>query len=74
MHSYEGQAHVAEQLQAAMKSRAVIEQAKGIVMAQRGCDAEAAFDVLVQLSQASNRKLRDIAEVMVAAVAGDVSR
>jgi GAF domain-containing protein len=73
MHLYEGQAHVAEQLQAAMKSRAVIEQAKGIVMAQRGCNAEAAFDVLVQLSQASNRKLRDIAEVVVARVAGATS-
>jgi hypothetical protein len=40
----------AEQLAEAMSSRAVIEQAEGIIMGRRGCSADAAFDMLVQLS------------------------
>ncbi len=69
MHLYEAQARVAEQLEAAMQSRSVIEQAKGIVMGTRGCTADEAFDLLVDLSQKSNRKLREVAEVLVAEVA-----
>jgi len=42
-----------------MSSRATIEQAKGVVMATTGCDAEAAFDVLVRQSLHENRKLRE---------------
>jgi GAF domain-containing protein len=45
----------------AMESRAVIEQAKGVLMAQRHLDAEQAFEVLREASQRYNRKLRDIA-------------
>lgn len=56
---------LAQQLQRAMESRAVIEQAKGILMAQRRCNAEAAFQVLVRLSQDSHRKLRDVAQLLV---------
>ncbi|MDQ6724670.1 MAG: GAF and ANTAR domain-containing protein [Actinomycetota bacterium] len=56
---------VADQLGEAMKSRAVIEQAKGILMAAQGCTADEAFDLLVKASQRSNRKLRDIAVDMV---------
>ncbi len=48
-----------------MESRAVIEQAKGILMAQRRCGADEAFDVLVRLSQETHRKLREIAEAIV---------
>jgi len=65
MHLYEAQSKVAEQLQAAMQSRAVIEQAKGILMGQRRCSAQEAFDVLVRLSQDKNRKLRDVAQALV---------
>ena len=57
--------YVADQLHEAMKSRAVIEQAKGMLMAAQGCTADEAFDLLVRASQRSNRKLRDIAEVLV---------
>ncbi len=67
MHLYEAQGRVAEQLQTAMQSRAVIEQAKGILMASRRCSAEEAFNRLVVLSQKSNRKLREVAEALVAA-------
>lgn len=65
MHLYQAQALVAEQLQQAMESRATIEQAKGIVMGQRRCGPQEAFDVLVRLSQDTNRKLRDVAQALV---------
>jgi GAF domain-containing protein len=60
-----GHRELAEQLGEAMRSRAVIEQAKGILMAGRRCDAETAFKLLVELSQHSNRKLRDVAQALV---------
>jgi GAF domain-containing protein len=50
----------------AMQSRAVIEQAKGVLMAQRHVDAEQAFEILREASQRYNRKLRDIAVGIVA--------
>ena len=58
-----------EQMQQAMESRAVIEQAKGIVMAQRRCAADEAFEALVRISQESHRKLREIAEALVEQIA-----
>jgi transcriptional regulator with GAF, ATPase, and Fis domain len=63
---YTSTAELAAQMQAAMESRATIEQAKGIIMAQLRCDAQAAFDVLTKRSQHANRKLRDIAAEIVA--------
>lgn len=63
--AYWGAQHLADQLRGAMESRAVIEQAKGIVMGSMGCDADAAFDVLRTQSQAENRKLREIAAELV---------
>jgi GAF domain-containing protein len=72
MHLYEAQGQVAEQLQQAMQSRAVIEQAKGLLIGQRRCTPQEAFDILVRLSQDTNRKLRDVAEALVAqAMTGD---
>ena len=65
MHVYEAQGRVAEQLQTAMQSRAVIEQAKGIIMGRQRCTADEAFAELVALSQHSNRKLRDVAQGLV---------
>src|SRR4051794_11093766 len=56
---------LAQQMQEAMESRGVIEQAKGILMAQRRCTAEEAFEMLVRLSQESHRKLRDVASALV---------
>lgn len=56
---------LAQQLQQAMESRAVIEQAKGILMAAEGCDPDAAFQMLVRASQNQNRKLRAIAQEIV---------
>ena len=54
-----------EQLQEALVSRAVIEQAKGILMAGTRCDAESAFEQLKRRSQRSNQKLRDVAAGIV---------
>jgi GAF domain-containing protein len=51
----------ARNMQLAMESRAVIEQAKGVLMAQRGVNADAAFEMLREASQRSNRKLREVA-------------
>ncbi len=65
MHLYESTAKLAQQLDLAMQSRAVIEQAKGILMGQRLCTADEAFTLLVDLSQRSNRKLRDVAQALV---------
>jgi GAF domain-containing protein len=65
MHLYEAQGRVAEQLQAAMQSRAVIEQAKGILMGARRISAVDAFNLLIRLSQDTNRKLRDVAQHIV---------
>jgi GAF domain-containing protein len=56
---------LADQLQEAMLSRAVIEQAKGVIMAEQRCTPDEAFDLLRQASQRENVKLRDIAQRIV---------
>lgn len=55
----------AQQLEQAMRSRAAIEQAKGMIMFRDRCSADEAFAWLSSLSSTSNRKLRDIATMMV---------
>ena len=69
-HLQDTTATLAQQLQAAMDSRAVIEQAKGIVMGERRCTPDEAFRILTTVSQDSNRKLRDVAAALVARAAG----
>jgi GAF domain-containing protein len=64
-HLYESQATLAVHMQKAMESRAVIEQAKGIIMADRRCTPDEAFAILTTLSQDANRKLRDVASALV---------
>ncbi|MEV0074456.1 ANTAR domain-containing protein [Amycolatopsis sp. NPDC050768] len=49
-----------EQLRPTLSSRAPIEQAKGVLMAQRHCTAAEAFEILRMLSQDTNVKLRDV--------------
>ena len=68
MHLYETTRERADNLEIAMRNRAVIEQAKGILMAQRRCDATEAFNILAAASQRANRKLREIAVAIVAGV------
>ncbi|WP_170141011.1 ANTAR domain-containing protein [Allonocardiopsis opalescens] len=53
-------------LKAALVSAAVINQAVGVLMAQSDCDADSAFSMLAQASQRTNRKVRVVAESIVA--------
>ncbi|WP_336923784.1 ANTAR domain-containing protein [Aquipuribacter sp. SD81] len=55
-----------EQLREALRSRPVIDQAKGIVMGHDVCDAEQAFRRLVRHSRDHNVKVRDLAARLVA--------
>ena len=48
-------------LEAALTSRDVIGQAKGIIMVTTHCTADTAFALLVAQSQAQNRKVVEIA-------------
>ncbi|MBA3736011.1 MAG: ANTAR domain-containing protein [Actinobacteria bacterium] len=52
-------------LQGAFGRRALIEQAKGILMARHGVDADRAFDMLRDHSQHNGRKLVDVAHAIV---------
>ena len=63
--AYWGAKELSDQLQQALASRAIIEQAKGILMAQSHITADDAFEVLVRASQRENRKLREIAAEIV---------
>ena len=60
----------AADLERALVSRATIDQAKGIVMAERGGTPEQAFEFLVRLSSTHNVKLRDLARMLVEQRAG----
>ncbi|PSL55950.1 GAF domain-containing protein [Saccharothrix carnea] len=60
----------AAQLRQALTSRAVIDQAKGIVMAVHRVPAEEAFALLVDRSQRENVKLREFAERFVDDILG----
>jgi two-component system, response regulator / RNA-binding antiterminator len=54
-----------QSLQGAFGRRAMIEQAKGILMAQHSIDAEKAFEMLRNHSQHNGRKLVDVAQAIV---------
>ena len=61
---------LAEQLQQALASRSLIDQAIGVLMAQERCDAQEAFALLRQHSQNNNRKLRDVAVDVITRLTG----
>ena len=56
-------------LQGRLGTMPVIEQAKGIVMAQQGCGPDEAFDVLRRISQQTNVKLHALAAQIVEHIA-----
>ena len=62
---YASTANLAAHLQRALDSRAVIDQAKGILMRDHRISSDAAFELLVQRSNAANRKLREVAQDIV---------
>jgi AmiR/NasT family two-component response regulator len=61
----EGCHRLIAQLRGALDSRAVIDQAKGMLIAQHGCSPDEAFAMLCAASARQNRKLRDVATAMV---------
>jgi GAF domain-containing protein len=59
-------AEVNSQLQTALNSRIVIEQAKGVLAERQGIDMEQAFDQLRQLARSTHRHLSDTARAVIA--------
>lgn len=59
------QRRINEQLQEALDSRVVIEQAKGILAGERCITVEAAFEVLRRHARSRNATLRTVAEAVV---------
>lgn len=57
---------LASDLRAAMESRTAIDLASGIIMGQNRCSQDKAMAILVKASSGRNRKLRDVAEQVVA--------
>ncbi|MBF6327211.1 GAF and ANTAR domain-containing protein [Nocardia transvalensis] len=64
------QARLTGQLQAALASRSVIDQALGIVMGQRRCTRTAAFDILRTASQRRNVRVAELAADLIRSVTG----
>jgi GAF domain-containing protein len=62
---YADAVQLTRQLQEAITSRAIIEQAKGVLMERRAYDDSAAFADLKRLSQSRNVKLRNVAQEVV---------
>jgi PAS domain-containing protein len=60
----------ATNMRRALESRATIDQAKGIVMADRRCSPDEAFEYLVAMSSRRHVKLRDIARAVVEQTVG----
>lgn len=63
-----------EQLRSSIVSRAVIDQAIGVIMAAERCPQDRAFAILRGVSQNTNVKLRDLAATIVTDVSGEPPR
>jgi AmiR/NasT family two-component response regulator len=57
--------NLSDQLRQALVSRESIDLARGIIIGATGCTADEAFQRLVEESQHTNTKLRDLATEMV---------
>ena len=64
----------ADEIAVALTSRAEIDQAKGILMARHTITAAEAFEILVDRSQRSNTKLRDVARELLRSVTEQAGR
>ena len=62
------QAELTTNLQAALASRTVIDQAIGVMMGQQRCSAAEAFELIVKVSQNRNTKVRDVAAGIIAGI------
>jgi len=65
MQDYQSARDMAGNLQAALDSRAVIDQAKGILMERHKITADQAFQLLAHASMTTNTKVRDVADHLV---------
>ncbi len=65
LYAYQSARVLADNLQTALESRAVIDQAKGILIERHKLTADQAFQLLARASMAANRKLRDMADELV---------
>jgi GAF domain-containing protein len=65
LYAYQSARDMADNLQTALESRAVIDQAKGILMERYKLTPDQAFQLLARASMTTNRKVRDIAEHLV---------
>src|SRR3954454_15750402 len=65
LHAYQSARDMVANLQTALETRGVIDQAKAILMDRHKLTADQAFQALAQMSMKSNRKLRAVAEDLV---------
>jgi GAF domain-containing protein len=65
LHAYQSARDMADNLQAALETRAVIDQAKGVLIERYKLTPDQAFQRLAQASMHANRKVRDIADELV---------
>ena len=63
-----------DQLRSSIVSRAIIDQALGVIMATERCPQDKAFALLRTVSQNTNVKLRDLATTIVKSVSGEPPR
>src|SRR5256885_1817918 len=65
LYAYQSARDMAENLQTALQSRAIIDQAKGVLIERYKLTPDQAFQLLAQASMNANRKVRDIADELV---------
>jgi GAF domain-containing protein len=65
LQAYRSSQDRADNLQAALETRGVIDQAKGILMNRYKLTADQAFQILAQMSMKTNRKLHAVADDLV---------
>ena len=65
LYAYQSARAMADDLQSALESRAVVDQAKGMLMERYRLTPERAYQVLAQASMKDNKKLRQVAEELV---------
>jgi GAF domain-containing protein len=65
LYAYQSARRTADNLQAALASRAVIDQAKGVLVERYRLTPDQAFQMLARASMNANRKVRDVADELV---------
>jgi AmiR/NasT family two-component response regulator len=64
-HRYDSTTTLADHTRSVMDRRAVVDQAKGIIMAERRCTAEEAFAILAKVCEYSGREPAEVAAALV---------